>query len=228
MLPFRVCAGCSPPVPTIGFRSLAVAETVAAEFMRFVAAQRPEPIRPMATGHVGKSILMTADDATKLLPVVARRAAGFFRPTKRTEVVWVEGESELAVSLDGLKLKVGQGLVSVALLVRCDQTGPAEVRVNFACGAPERPAGLYAAAQRRPQGPELIVATWGDALVAFAWQCLLGLVTGIANAAGKDERGNLLVPVEMVATPRGIEIVPMARHRFAGSSGLKPTAPLQR
>lgn len=191
--------------------------------MRFIAAERPEALalKPRAEGQVGKAVFLSSAEAQRLLPVAARRAAGFFRPTKRTEVVWVEGESELAVSLDGLKLQFGNGILVMTLLVRCDQTGAAEVRVFFACGEPERPAGLYAAAQRRPQGPELIVATWGDALVAFAWQCLLGLVSGLANATGKDERGNLLVPVEMVATSRGLEIVPMARHRFSGSTGLK-------
>ena len=200
-----------------------MANSVAPEFVRFIAAQRPEALalKARAEGQVGKAVLLRPDEAERLLPVAARRAAGFFRPTKRTEVVWVEGESELAVSLDGLKLEIGTGILVMTLLVRCDQTGAAEVRVSFACGEPERPAGLYAAAQRRPQGPELIVTTWGDALVAFAWQCVLGLVSGLANATGKDERGNLLVPVEMVATPRGLEIVPMARHRFSGSTGLK-------
>jgi hypothetical protein len=177
----------------------------------------------MAEGQIGKAVLLRADEAQRLLPVAARRAAGFFRPTKRTEVVWVEGDSELAVSITQLKVEFRPGLIGISLFVRCDQTGAAEVRVNFACGAPERPAGLYAAAQRRPYGPELIVATWGDALVAFAWQCVLALVAGLANATGKDERGNLMVPVEMVATSRGLQIVPMARHRFAGSSGLKPS-----
>jgi hypothetical protein len=96
----------------------------------------------------------------------------------------------------------------------------------FAVGSPERPAGLYAAAARRPNGPDIIVSTWGDALVAFAWQCVLELITGISAATGKDQRGNLLVPVEIAVTGRGIEIVPMARHRFAGSSTLKGSTKL--
>jgi hypothetical protein len=138
--------------------------------------------------------------------------------------VWVEGESELAVSLVELRVRFGTGLITVTLPVRCDQTGSVTVDVAFACGSPGAPAGLYVAAQRRPRGPELIVATWGDALVAFAWQCLLGLVSGLAGATGKDQRGNVLVPVEMIATPRALQIVPMARHRFSGSSGLKVAA----
>ena len=201
-----------------------MSDSVAPEYLRFVATQRPEALAPKVRleGQVGKAVLISNDDAQRLLPVAARRAAGFFRPSKRTEVVWVDGESELAVGLDGMRLQFGTGLFVLTLPVRCDQTGAAEVSVHFACGEPKRPAGLYAAAQRRPQGPELIVTTWGDALVAFAWQCVMNLASGLANATGKDERGNLLVPVEMVSTPRGLEIVPMARHRFSGSSVLKP------
>ena len=86
-----------------------------------------------------------------------------------------------------------------------------------------RNSQIYAAAAKRPMGPELVLDLWGDALVAFAWQCVLGIASGIAAATGKDARGNLLVPVELVAGARGVGIVPMARHRFAGSSGLKPT-----
>ena len=80
----------------------------------------------------------------------------------------------------------------------------------------------------RPSGPELVVDLWGDALVAFAWQCVLGVVTGVAAATGKDARGNLLVPVELIASARGVGIVPMARHRFSGSSGLKPAVVTRR
>ncbi|WP_372525432.1 hypothetical protein [Piscinibacter sp.] len=205
-----------------------MAETVAPEYLSFVAAERraqqlPAAVRLLAEGDITKSVVVPAAKAAEMLRVAARRAAGFFRPSKRTEVVWVEGESELAVNLATMDLRLAPGLLRVRIPVRCDQTGAATVEVAFACGSPTQPAGLYAAAQRRPVGPELIIATWGDALVAFAWQCLLGMVTGIAGATGKDPRGNVLVPVEMAVTARGIEILPMARHRFAGSSGLKTT-----
>jgi hypothetical protein len=201
-----------------------VAATIAPEFVRFIADQRRArgvaAARATGEGEVADTVMVSAAQATELLRVVARRAAGLIRPTKRTEVVWVEGESELAVSLVDLRVKLGAGSIMVAIPVRCDQSGSAVVEVAFACGAPDQPAGLYAAAERRPRGPEIVVATWGDALVAFAWQCLLGLVTGIAGATGKDRRGNVLVPVELTATARRIEIVPMARHRFRGASGL--------
>lgn len=205
-----------------------MADSVAPEFVRFVAEERraqrlPAALRRVAAGQVSESLFVEAGRANALMQVAARRAAGLFRPGRRNEVVWIEGESELAVSLVEMRLEFDTGLIVVAIPVRCDQTGPAVVEVSFACGSPDEPAGLYAAAQRRPRGPALIVAAWGDALVAFAWQCLLGLVSGIAGASGKDERGNVLVPVELIVTGRGIQIVPMGRHRFAGSSGLKPS-----
>jgi hypothetical protein len=150
----------------------------------------------------------------------AKRAAGFFRPTRRAEVVWVDGESELAVGLAGVRVETGDGVVVVTIPVRCDQTGEAEVHVTFAVGRPGQPAGLYATAQRRPRGPAVVVDTWAEAIVAFAWQILLGLATGLAGATGKDARGNRLVPAELEATGEGLTIVPMARHRFAGSPGL--------
>ena len=205
-----------------------MAETVDPEFLRFIEAERraerlPKCTRPMAEGEVFEPVFIASRQSVELLRVASRRAAGFFRPTTRTEVVWVEGENELAVGIAGVDVKLADGLIRVRIPVRCDQTGAATVEVLFATGSPREPAGLYAATARRPNGPEIVIAAWGDALVAFAWQCVLHLVTGIAAATGKDTRGNLLVPVELAVSARGIEILPMARHRFAGSSPLKGT-----
>lgn len=204
-----------------------MSESVAPEFARFVAAERralgaAAVARPVAEGDAVEPVFIEAGKATEMLRVAARLAAGFFRPTGRTEVVWVEGENELAVNFVEIGVKLSDGLIRLTIPVRCDQVGATRIEVLFAVGSPDAPAGLYAAAPRRPQGPELVVGVWGDALVAFAWHCVLGLVAGIAGATGKDARGNLLVPVEMVVSGRGIQIHPMARHRFSGSSGLKP------
>lgn len=203
-----------------------MSDAVDTEFARFVESERraqrlPRAVRPMDEGDVFEPVRITPKQGAELMRVAARRAAGFFRPTKRTEVVWVEGESELAVGIAGVDVKIEDGLIRVRIPVRCDQTGPTTVEALFATGSPTAPAGLYAATPRRPNGPPVVIDAWGDALVAFAWQCVLGLVTGIAAAIGKDTRGNLLVPVELSVSARGIEILPMARHRFAGSSSLK-------
>lgn len=203
-------------------------DVIAPEFTRFVTAERrakrlPSAPGPMAAGEILHPVFVEDKQASELLRVAAKRATGLFRPTKRTEVVWVAGDSELAVNLVELHVKLADGLIWVMIPVRCDQTGNGLVEVVFAVGSLKRPAGLYASTFRRPNGPELIVSVWGDALVAFAWQCVLGMVSGIAGATGKDSRGNVLVPVELAASERALQIVPMARHRFAGSSGLGTT-----
>jgi hypothetical protein len=207
-----------------------MAETVAPEYARFIAQQRraallPPEAAPLPEGETAGAVFVDAAKATELLRVAARRAAGLIRPSAHNEVVWVQGDNELAVGLQEITLVLATGEIHLRLPLRCDQSGAAVVEVLFAVGSPEQPAGLYAATTRLPSGPDAVIAAWGEALVAFAWQCLLGLVSGIAAATGKDQRGNLLVPVEMAATAKGITLVPMARHRFFGSSGLKPTAP---
>jgi len=204
-------------------------DAVAPEYTRFVADERranrlAAVARPMAEGDVFEPVALKGEQATAFLQVAARRASGLYRPTTRTEVVWVQGDSELAVSLAALRVQLADGLIRVTLPVRCDQTGDAVVEVVFAVGSAKEPSGLYASTFRRPNGPALIVDTWGDALVAFAWQGVLGMVSGIAGAVGKDARGNVLVPAELTAANGAIRIVPMARHRFAGVSGLKVTA----
>jgi hypothetical protein len=204
-----------------------MAETVAPEYARFIAQQRRAALLPpesarLTEGEISPAVFVDAAKATELLRVAARRASGLIRPSARNEVVWVQGDNELAVGLQEIALRLATGEIHLRLPVRCDQSGAAVVEVLFAVGSPAEPAGLYAATTRVPSGPDAIVAAWGEALVAFAWQCLLGLASGIAAATGKDERGNLLVPVEMVVTAKGITLVPMARHRFFGSSGLKP------
>lgn len=202
-----------------------MADPVAPEFERFVAAQRaagryPPPPAPMSAGDVAPRVFAKPEEAAQLISVAAKRAAGLFRPTRRTEVVWVASDSQLAVGLTGFEVEIGDGLLTMIIPVRCDQTGPDHVRVTFALGADQSPAGLFAATPARPSGPAVIIAAWGDHLVAYAWQCLLGLVSGIAGAVGKDTRGNVLVPAELIASADGVMVVPMARHRFAGSTGL--------
>ena len=206
-----------------------MADVIAPEFARFITAERRRgrlpapPKKPMAAGEPSAPIFVEAQQASELLRVAARRSAGFFRPTRRTEVVWVDGDRELAVNLAGLQVKFADGAILVTIPVRCDQTGDAVVDVVFAVGAKNQPSGLYASTYRRPNGPAIIVSAWGEPLVAFAWQAVLGMISGVAGAVGKDSRGNVLVPVEVTASKGGVEIVPMARHRFSGSSGLRPT-----
>lgn len=200
-------------------------DSVAPEFARFVASERAAKRiatvpRALKEGAVVQPITLTPARLRELARVAARRASGLFRDAKHAEVVWVRGDSELAVNIAEVGVQLSEGQVVLVLIVRSDQSGRAEIAVPFAVGGRDAPAGMYAATFRKPSGPALIVETWGDALVAFAWQCLLELVSGIAGAVGKDARGNVLVPVELMASKRALSIVPMARHRFSGSTSL--------
>jgi hypothetical protein len=203
---------------------------IAPEYDRYVAGQRRAAGREAppraASGQLGEPVRVDPKSAAELLRVAARRASGFVRPgsgEQHPQVLWVDGDNALAVLIARVDVRFAEGAITVRIPVRCDQTGDALVEVLFATGSADRPAGLYAAAQRRPRGPEIVVATWGDSLVAFAWEAVLGMVAGLAAASGKDTRGNVLVPAEMVASANGLVLQPMARHRFAGGSGLKPT-----
>jgi hypothetical protein len=171
-------------------------------------------------GELGLKFVISAESARELLPAAARQAAGYVWPTQDTETLWVQGGNELAVALNRVGLQVAEGLVTLQLQVRCDQTGPAAVQVPFVCGSEKQPTGLYTATPRLPNGPQMIVQLWGEALVAFAWHCLLNLVCGAASATGKDLRGNVLVPVDLAASERGLAVQTMARHHFYGGSGL--------
>lgn len=186
-------------------------------------ALRPRNDQSLLPGHPVDTIDIDPDSAQALVVIAAKLAAGFFRPTTRQEIVWVEGDSELAVGIASVGISLGDGVARITIPVRCDQSGADVVAVTLAVGGPGRPAGLYAATLRRPEGPALVIDAWGEALVAFAWQTLLTLVTQVAGAVGKDARGNVLVPAALTASSDGLSILPMARHRFAGSSGLKAT-----
>lgn len=212
-----------------------MADSIAPEFQRFVATERranrlAAPRDSLDEGDVLDPVNVKGAQAAELLRVAALRASGIYRATRRTEVVWVDGDRELAIGVAKIDVRLAEGLLTILVPVRCDQTGDALVEVPFVVGAPGDPAGLFASTLRQPIGPPIVVRAWGDALVAFAWQCLLGLVTGLAGAVGKDRRGNVLVPVELTVGRGALQVVPMARHRFSGSSGLKAstaTAPVR-
>ena len=84
----------------------------------------------------------------------------------------------------------------------------------FVVGDPKRPAGLLAVTEERPRGPDVVVDTWGEPIVAFCWHVVLQLATSLAAEAGLDEDGAALIPVALQATPEALVITPMARHEF--------------
>jgi hypothetical protein len=104
-------------------------ESISPVFTRFVAGERrarrlaasPEAI---PEGTVFEPVFVPRDVVSRLAIEAAKRAAGLARPTKRTEVVWVNADSELAVAVGRIRVETNPASVIVSLPVRCDQTGP--------------------------------------------------------------------------------------------------------
>ena len=201
-----------------------MADDISQEFVSFINEKRKSSRisasqQQLKEGELSLPIHVDIKSVPGLLRAAAKRAAKLPQG-RQSEVVWVQGDRELAINLAGINTRLADGLIRVLIPVRSDQTGRATVDIAFAVGTENQPSGLYFSAYRRPNGPPLIVEAWGQSLVAFAWQCVLGLITGIAGAAGKDARGEALVPVELTASPKGITIRPMARFRFSKPSAL--------
>ena len=164
----------------------------------------PNPLKP---GAVGPDIPVDVRTAGDLV-----RAA--VRPDRGDSVLWQDGDNALVVHTAKIDLEIRDGQVIVAIPVQCDQVRRAVVKVSFAVGSAERPAGMVAATHVRPAGPLLIVEIWGEALTALAWQALLGSAAVLASESGRDLDGAGLIPVALTATPNGLQVLTMARHAF--------------
>lgn len=179
------------------------------------------PAAPLGAGAALDPLPILPKEVSSLLGVAARQAvlaaAGGRLPDDPerlpTSVLWQDGPAALLVEVGGLAVNLGDGLLSVAIPVRCDQLprGRELVTVDFVLGTPGRPAGMLVAAAE-PRGSRLVVGRWGEALTALAWQALLDAVGGVAGAAGVDEDGAVLVPTAMTASPNGLAVVSQARH----------------
>ncbi|GAB3588921.1 hypothetical protein GCM10027446_00010 [Angustibacter peucedani] len=196
------------------------------------------PRGPLEPGQVSDPLPLDVGRAGEVLQVAVQqvtadalaRESGDRRARRDLPraVVWTQGADSLLVLLDTLRVSTGDGVVTVAVDVSCDelvkltQERRTTVEVDLVVGTEKRPAGLLAAATT-PRGPALVVSRWGDALVALAWQGLLDASAGIAAASGSDTDGAPLVPTTWTASANGLQIGPQARHPFdrhpVGASG---------
>jgi hypothetical protein len=180
------------------------------------------PADPLPPGGVGAVVPVTP---AALGPLVVA-AAGQALPSAQTggtapgAVLWQQGVDALLVRITAITTAVGDGWVMVTIPVTCDQIQDPEgslsqpVTVTFVMGTADRPAGLFAAAPVRPDGPAVVVERWADALTALAWRALLDTVAGIAAAAGRDTDGSPLIPVAVAATGKGLLVQTQARQPF--------------
>src|SRR5262245_55180476 len=102
-----------------------MSETVAPAFERFIANERKAkriaaPPPSLGEGELWHPVTVDVERATELLRVAALRGSGIFHATKRTEVVWVDGDRELAVNIAELGIALAEGLLRVLIPVRCD------------------------------------------------------------------------------------------------------------
>lgn len=181
------------------------------------------PADPLPPSGIGAVVPVTP---AALGPLVVA-AAGQAVPGAQTggtapdAVLWQQGVDALLVRIAAITTTVGDGWVTVTIPVTCDQLqGPAgappsqPVTVTFVMGTADRPAGLFAAAPSRPDGPAVVTERWADALTALAWRALLDAVAGVAAAAGRDTDGSPLIPAAVAATANGLMVQTQARHPF--------------
>jgi hypothetical protein len=172
------------------------------------------PKEPLPPGQHLDPIRLDVATLRKLAPGAAGRALGQSDASRVTEVIWSEGGDELSIDPVKIDVKTADGIVVFAIPVRCDQSGQGVAEIALAVGAPDRAAGMFAVAARRPQGPAAVVDRWADALVALAWGTLVELASSISSVAGRDDSGDELIPGSIVADGAGLLVVPYARHRL--------------
>jgi hypothetical protein len=165
------------------------------------------PPEPLPQGQSGARIELTPKDVTGVL-----RTA--MSPAKNKSVLWVDGDNELLVETSKVDVQFNDGLAVVKIPVRCDQAGRVTVLVPFAIGSSKREAGMLAATETQPRGPEEVTSVWGEALTALAWRSLLQVVTALSAESGQDVDGAGLIPIAMSASENGLSVLTMARHSF--------------
>jgi hypothetical protein len=172
------------------------------------------PGKPLQAGAVGPEIKLSRDEVQRLVSVAVGRAAGLPAGTGAAQVVWSQGGNELLVLIAKVAVHLDHGIARVDIPVSCDQAPDGHVTVAFAVGDDRRPAGMLAVTEDRPRGPRVVVDVWGEALIAFAWQVLLTVCTGVAGGVGDDVDGAPLIPAGLAASGDGLRILTMARHTF--------------
>lgn len=171
----------------------------------------PRAVR-LTSGTTMSWISVPTQEANALLGGVVRLVADLPRDAS-PELVWTSGADELLVHTARTTLACNVGVLTVGLLVDCEQVdGPVAVTVPFATGTAEDTRGLFMAAFEKPGGPSPVVDAWADALTAFGWECLLTLATELCAAAGKDRQERPLVPAAIGSARGQLLVLPMVRN----------------
>jgi hypothetical protein len=177
---------------------------------------RPPPRVPFREAEIAPVVRIDSSAAqTRVRRAFASALTGEVGATDPTaDVVWVVGDNELLVRPSKTRVVFRPGFVLVGIAVRTEQTGEVEVVVPFAVGSAEDPLGLIMATETTPRGPAVVVETWGEPLIAAAWDAVLRVAADAASAAGVDEDQRALVPMALHADATGLSVTPQAGHAF--------------
>src|SRR5215510_11617868 len=83
------------------------------------------PPDPLGAGQVGPEIPLDPKTAQALVQAA-------LKPARAETILLHEGDNELLVDVSGIALNFGDGIVVVAIPVRCDQVKRAIIQVPFA------------------------------------------------------------------------------------------------
>lgn len=130
------------------------------------------------------------------------------------QVVWSQGDSELLVHSDKTTIACSAGVVTIKVMVECDQCKAIQIPVPFGVGTKKSPSGLVMTTFTDLEGPSTVVDVWSDAINAFAWETLIEVARTVSAQVGKDSTGRPLVPGSIAAAAGKLLIQPIARNNL--------------
>jgi hypothetical protein len=92
---------------------------------------------------------------------------------RASPVIWSEGDSEIVVYSQELRVALQPGLTLVELPVASDQTGKSALVVAFSIGKSPQDATLLALTESTLRGDPLLASRWSYAVQEVLWQALL-------------------------------------------------------
>lgn len=140
-------------------------------------------------------------------------------------VVWQQRDSQALVWLDHTRVRVLEGLVLVGVTLETRETGLHELTAVYAVGTEQTPAGLLAAAERRPRGHPGLAATFGEGVIALGWQTLLEVAGGLAGVLATNPEGHPARAGALVAEEGRLRVTPQAPHAFEADDRQDPWPP---
>lgn len=156
-------------------------------------------------------------DLQQLIPGAVIAAAGLdptTTPSPLPALLWEDAGNQLLVQLAGVQASLGDGFIELTIPVSCDQAPSAAAIVTFVTGTPTNPSGGVTTTEDHPRGPAVVVETWHEPLIAFAWQVVLIATAALAGAVGTDASGRALITSDLAISKDSLSVLPMAQHAF--------------